>query len=211
MKGHFMQNGPQAVPSVQQDSTEFARGYLVLLSETLANVPIEPIAQVISLLEKAYDERRTIFIAGNGGSSSTASHMASDLSKTILCDEKECHGFRTIALSDNTPLVTAWANDVSYHEIFSGQLKSMGQSGDILILISGSGNSKNLVHAAEMAREMGLTVIGFLGKGGGVLKSLVHLPIVVPSDDYGPIEDAHLALNHLITAYFKRKIKTAGS
>ena len=186
-------------------SAEFARNYLSDLCGVLGNISTEDLQRVIGLLEEAYQHQRTVFIAGNGGSASTASHMASDLSKTVVNGGGR-EGFRTIALTDNVPLMTAWGNDASYEEIFAGQIRSLARPEDLLILISGSGNSKNLLRVVETARSKKLVVIALLGKGGGQLRSLVDAAVVVPSDDYGPIEDAHLAINHLLTAYFRQKL-----
>lgn len=159
-------------------------------------------AAAIGLLGQARSENRQVFIAGNGGSASTASHMAADLIKTV--GEASGHGFRIIALTDNVPLLSAIGNDVGFDQIFSGQLSSLGRAGDVLVVISGSGKSVNVVKAVETAHDVGIHTIGFLGKGGGKVATMVDVSVVVPSDEYGYIEDAHLAFNHLIATYFSR-------
>ncbi|MBI3321943.1 MAG: SIS domain-containing protein [Candidatus Omnitrophica bacterium] len=179
----------------------FARRHLEEVGRTLRRLSVRELARVLEILEGAYRQRRQVFIAGNGGSAATASHMANDLVKTIGA------GFRAIALTDNVPLITAWANDVGYEEIFAGQLRVLAHPGDVLILISGSGNSANLLRAAEAAKAMELVVIGFLGRDGGRLKGLVDAAVVVPGREYGPIEDAHVVLDHLIAAYFTDWLK----
>ena len=187
----------------------FADTYLRSLTACLAGLDRQAIVEILERPEKAWTEGATIFLAGNGGSAATASHMATDLAKTVAGMDGAGQGFRTIALTDNVPMLTAWANDVGYEEVFAGQLRALAKSGDLLILISGSGNSRNLLRAARAAKELGLTTIGLLGKGGGQLKAMVDITAVVPSDDYGPIEDAHLAINLLFTAYFKQWTKAS--
>ncbi len=164
-------------------------------------MPLEHIGQFLKLMSQARDERKTVFLAGNGGSASTASHMANDLLKTIA--KTGGKGIKALCLSDNIPVFTAIANDESYDRVFSSQLEVLAGPGDILLLISGSGNSKNLLEAATTAKKLGLKMIGFLGMNGGSLKPLVDISIIVPSDDYGPIEDMHMILNHLLTAYLR--------
>jgi D-sedoheptulose 7-phosphate isomerase len=129
--------------------------------------------------------------------------MANDLMKTVAQKGKE--GLKAIALSDNVQIVTAIANDESYNEIFAGQLKVLAHAKDVLIIISGSGNSPNIIRVLEEAKKMQLTTIGFLGKDGGKAKQMVDISLVVPSNDYGPIEDIHVIFNHLITAYLRNQ------
>ena len=187
---------------------EFAASYCADVQKSIRAIDVNAVAQVIQILDRVLTDGRIVFIAGNGGSASTASHMASDLSKTILghpVDPRKT-GFRALSLTDNIPLFTAWANDEGYAELFAGQLRSIAHADDVLIVISVSGNSANLIRAAEQAKKIGMTVIGFLGHSGGRLASLVDASIIVPGSDYGPIEDSHLILDHLITGYFKRKL-----
>lgn len=184
----------------------FARRYFETLCGVLSSITLEGLARALEVLEQAYAERRHIFLAGNGGSASTASHMANDLGKTVAGSDPTRVGFRVIALTDNVPLLTAWANDVSYEEVFVRPLRGLARAGDVLMVLSGSGNSQNVIRAAQAAKEMGLTTIALLGRGGGALKRLVDIAVDVPSDDYGPIEDAHLAISHLLTAYFREAL-----
>ncbi len=156
---------------------------------------------MLQLLERAFVERRQVFIVGNGGSAATASHMANDLMLGVA--KEGGRGFRAIALTDSVPLMTAIANDTGYDNVFTAQLRALGRPGDVLIAISGSGKSPNVVEAVKVAREIGIMTVGFLGMGGGQLRELVDAAIVVPSNDYGLIEDIHLMLDHLMTAYFR--------
>ena len=180
----------------------FARRYLSSLSGVLEKVSCDDIAKAMEILVDARKARRTVFLAGNGGSAATASHMANDLMKTVVSGRDTC-GLRALSLSDNAQLLTPIANDMDYQDVFAEQLKHLACEGDVLIVISGSGNSKNIIRAVETAKRLRLTTIGFLGKGGGKVKGMVDVAVIVPSDDYGPIEDAHLVFNHLITEYLK--------
>jgi len=179
---------------------DFAVKHLDGLASVLTSMPTEKLAEAIKMLDQARSEDRQVLIAGNGGSASTASHMAADLMKTVA--QNGGRSFRIIALTDNVPLLTAFGNDMGFDEIFSGQLSVLGREGDVLVVISGSGNSANIVKAVETARDAGLHTIGFLGMGGGKVAEMVDVPVVVPSEEYAYIEDAHLALNHLMATYF---------
>ena len=108
-------------------------------------------------------------------------------------------------MTDNIASITAIANDLEFADVFSAQLRSLAKKGDILIVISGSGNSQNLIKAVQSAKKIGASTIGFLGMDGGKLKTLVDIPVIVDSSDYGPIEDIHLVFDHLITAYLKEQ------
>ena len=156
---------------------------------------------IVPLLLKARTDGRTIFFFGNGGSASTASHFVVDIGKaTIRGDGKR---FRCVALVDNVESVTAWANDTEYAKVFSEQLKGLSHPGDVAIGISGSGNSPNVLEAMRAARALGLATIGLTGMGGGKLKDLVDVPLVVPSNSMQHIEDVHLLVCHLLTAYLR--------
>ena len=183
------------------DRIAFAQRYIDNLCCVLRDLPLSDLARVLETLEKALAERRQVFLAGNGGSAATASHMAQDLVKDVA--QEGGRGVRAIALSDNVPLITAIANDESYSEIFASQLAALGQPGDVLVVFSGSGNSANIVRAVAVAQQMQITTIAFLGMGGGQVARMADVAVIVPSDEYGPIEDVHMALNHLVTAYLR--------
>ena len=156
---------------------------------------------IVPLLLRARTDGRTIFFFGNGGSASTASHFVVDIGKaTIRGDGKR---FRCVALVDNVESVTAWANDTEYSRVFSEQLRGLAQPGDVAIGISGSGNSPNVLEAMRTARALGLATVGLTGMGGGKLKGLVDVPLVVPSNSMQHIEDVHLLVCHLLTAYLR--------
>jgi D-sedoheptulose 7-phosphate isomerase len=167
----------------------------------------EGIARIVPVLLEARAHDRTIFFFGNGGSASTASHYVADIGKaTIRGDGRR---FRCVALVDNVETLTAWANDTEYARVFSEPLATLAKSGDVAIGISGSGNSPNVLAAMETARKIGLRTIGLTGMGGGKLKDLVEIPVVVPSRSMQHIEDVHLLIGHLLTAYLRDEAPAA--
>ncbi len=173
------------------------KNYLSEVSATLAKLPVEGIAQVVELLAQARANRKRVYIFGNGGSAATASHFASDLSKGAISKGKP--RIKAFALTDNVPLLSAWANDTAYENIFAEQLENFIEMGDIAIGISGSGNSQNVLNGVKVAKAKGATTIGFIGFDGGKLKDLVDLAIIVPNHNMEQVEDIHLLLEHVIT------------
>jgi len=181
----------------------FIKNYFKELKKTIDEISVEDIKKVTDILYNAYKQNKQIFIIGNGGSASTASHFACDLSKGTLqrvYDEKEKR-FRVMSLTDNVAHLTALGNDLGYDDIFSQQLRNLINHGDVLIAITGSGNSQNILNAIDTASKSGAVTIGFLGFDGGKLKSKVDYCIHIPSNHYGRIEDLHLVLAHLISSY----------
>lgn len=179
--------------------------YINKLKKTLGLINKNSILELITKINSLIGTGHTIFIAGNGGSATTSSHMACDLSKTILgkSPHKNTKRLKVISLNDNIPLMTAWANDEGYEYIFSEQLKNLGKAKDYLIIITGSGNSKNLLNLIETAKRLKIETFGIFGFDGGKAKKTVNKHILVPSNDYGIIEDAHMIINHLITDWLK--------
>jgi D-sedoheptulose 7-phosphate isomerase len=165
------------------------------------------IARAVPVLLKAREQGHTIFFFGNGGSASTASHMAQDLAKLTIRDGRP--RFRTHALSDHMSVILAWANDASFAEIYAEQVKSLGRAGDVAIGLSGSGNSPNVLRALEEARKLGMTTVGFIGTGGGKMKALCDVPIVVPSDNMQHVEDLHHIMLHLVASYLRDEPRAA--
>ena len=184
-----------------QAGERFARDYIAELKRVLDALPIDDLGRAMAVLEAAHRDDRIVFLAGNGGSAATASHMANDLAFGVA--KSGGRGFRVVSLSDNIPSLTAISNDESFDEIFAKQIDLLGRPGDVLVVISGSGKSPNIVTAARVARERGLEIIGFLGMSGGEVAQLCDVSIVVPSDDYGPIEDVHMMFDHLMTAWLR--------
>jgi D-sedoheptulose 7-phosphate isomerase len=189
----------------------FINDYLAEITNCLKELDTQKLELAIDMLMEAYKNDRKVFIFGNGGSASTASHMACDLGKGTLqrvYDHTE-RRLRVISLTDNVALMTAFANDVSFDDIFVQQLRNLVETDDLVIALSGSGNSKNVVKAIEYAKSCGAKTIGLLGfMTGGKLGGLVDCPVIVKSNHYGPIEDVQLILNHLIASWIA-KIKNA--
>jgi D-sedoheptulose 7-phosphate isomerase len=187
----------------------FVEEYFQSLAAQLGTVPAETLERVGRRLLETAEAGSQILIAGNGGSASTASHLACDLAKTVLGTKPELRKshFRVVSLADNVALLTAWANDVSYESVFAEQVKMLGRPGDVLCVISASGNSPNVVEAVRTARAIGLHTIGFLGFAGGQLGNLVDDAVIVPCDDYGHVESAHLVLGHLLTQWLHDRLE----
>ena len=174
-----------------------ARQYFEELQRVVTRLSHDGIDQIAGVLFKAYEAERIVYTFGNGGSASLASHFACDLGKgTAYCNGGK--RFRALALTDNLPSITAWANDSSYEDIFSEQLRNFVHPQDVAFAISGSGNSKNVLNALEVAREAGATTLGISGFEGGRMKSLCDICVVVPSNNMQIIEDMHLAMAHSI-------------
>jgi len=177
--------------------------YLAELGETMRRLPLPEIERFIDLLHRARLEGRQVFLLGNGGSAATASHFCCDLAKNTLAEGLPI--FRALSLTDNVPLMTAWANDTAYDNLFSAQLAGLLCPGDVVIGISGSGNSANVLRAMEAARRAGAQTVGMTGFDGGRLKELVDLAIVVPSHCMEQVEDLHLVLEHLVVTALRER------
>lgn len=162
----------------------------------IVGIDIGEVERACEALRRVRAADRAIFVAGNGGSATSASHMAADLQKAASPNRMRT---RAVSLSDNLASITAWGNDVSFDNIFSEQLQSLAQPDDALVLISVSGSSPNLVNAARAARGMGVRTVGLLGRDGGALASLVDHAVIVRSEDYGWVESAHVVLLHVFT------------
>jgi D-sedoheptulose 7-phosphate isomerase len=175
-----------------------ARSYFDLHVNVLGKLPYSTIERVVGELVRAYREGRRIYLFGNGGSAALASHFACDLGKGTVQDCTDGRRFRAVALTDNIPLITAWANDSSYEDVFAEQLRNLLTPGDIAFAISGSGNSPNVLRALAVAKASGGTTIGMTGYSGGKMKPLCDYCIVVPSDNMQVIEDFHLSVSHAL-------------
>ena len=179
-------------------------GYLGQLRDTIDTLPRDRLAAMGEMLFRAYRNEKQVFTVGNGGSASTASHMAADLGKNTI--GPNMRRFRILSLNDNAAIVTALANDIGYEHIFSEQLVNLIQPGDLLSAISGSGSSPNVVRAMTYAREQCAEVVAVLGFDGGRAAALADLAVIVPSDHYGIVEDVHLIINHILVDYFKVRL-----
>lgn len=172
------------------------RHYFRMVQDLLNDIPFDAVDRVVEVLEQARQAGQTVFICGNGGSAATASHFGNDLAKRTTVPGQP--RFRVISLTDNNAIMTALSNDIGYDVVFSEQLIPLVRSGDVVIGISGSGNSPNVLNAMRVASEAGATTIGFCGFDGGQLKAMVDIPVHVPSDVMPMVEDAHLMLEHAI-------------
>ncbi len=166
------------------------------------------ILAAVHILIRTYQTKHHVYIIGNGGSASTASHMACDLRKGIMRYDQNGGRMSVFSLADATAYTTAIANDMSYEHIFSEQLQGVLEKGDTVVAISISGNSPNIIAAVALAKQMEAQTIGLLGfRTGGKLAAMVDCPIIVDSDDYGRCEDVHLMLNHIFTDWIARHKK----
>jgi D-sedoheptulose 7-phosphate isomerase len=175
--------------------------YLDRLRAALDDLPRDRLSALSDTLMRAYRNNKQVFVVGNGGSSSTASHMAADLAKNTIGPNMK--RFRIVSLNDNAAIVTALANDLGYENIFCEQLSNLIHAGDVLIVVSASGNSPNVLKAIDYARSRSAEVIGLLGFDGGAAAKLADNALVVRSDHYGVVEDVHLIINHILVDHFK--------
>jgi D-sedoheptulose 7-phosphate isomerase len=194
----IVENGSRPV------ETPGAEIYLREVSVTLKRLPFVHVDRVTDALWNAYLENRALYLFGNGGSAALASHCACDFGKGTIVNGNP--RFRVLALTDNVPLMTAWANDTRYEDIFSEQLRSLIQVHDIALAISGSGNSANVLNGLRTAHEMGAFAIGLTGFQGGKMKPLCDLCVVVPSENMQVIEDVHLSVTHSIFTSFRERV-----
>ena len=178
----------------------YTETYRTQLIDTLNALDLKKVDQAIAWLSEARDNGNTIFTTGNGGSAASASHFVCDMLKGASF--KKDKRFRILSLHDNMPTLTAYANDVDYHDAAVEQLKNFAKSGDIVIAISGSGNSPNVLRAVEYANSIGCRTIGLTGRDGGKLGPLVQLEIRTSEPHMGRIEDAHMIALHMICYQF---------
>lgn len=179
--------------------------YLTELDQAVRQTDMDAIHKAVEVLWEAYENNRQVFIFGNGGSASTASHMACDIGKGVVREGKK--RFRVQSLCDNVAVMTAWANDVSYETMFKDQLENLLNEKDVVIAISASGNSPNVVKAVEFGKKQGATIIGLSGFSGGILKDMSDISIHFPVKDYGQVEDLHLMCEHIITQCIRERMR----
>jgi len=182
--------------------------YVASVGATLAQMPCGAIDELIEVLLRTCEAGRAIFVFGNGGSAALASHAACDLGKGTCALARE--RVRVLFLTDNLPLITAWANDTAYELVFTEQMKNFIQPGDVAFAISGSGNSPNVLHALRYAREIGAVTVGLTGFEGGKMKPLCDVCVVVPSDNMQIIEDLHVMASHGIFTILRGRLAEAG-
>jgi D-sedoheptulose 7-phosphate isomerase len=180
--------------------------YFEMYQRVVAALPHAAIEQAIGELLRAYKDRKCVFVFGNGGSASLASHFACDLGKGTVIGNNGHKRFRVMALTDNVPLMTAWANDHSYELIFAEQMQNFVTAGDLAFAVSGSGNSPNVLRALQVARDARATTIGLTGFKGGRMKSLCDVCVTIPSDNMQIIEDFHLSVTHAVFSVVRHRI-----
>lgn len=200
-QSQFAPAPPCSVPLIHS-----SQEYFEMYPPVVANLPHSAIHQAIDELLQAYKDGRSVFIFGNGGSAALASHFACDLGKGTVIGANDHKRFRVMSLTDNVPLLTAWANDGSYERIFAEQLQNFVAPGDVAFAISGSGNSPNVLQALEAARDAHATTVGLTGFEGGKMKNLCDICIILPSDNMQIIEDFHLSVTHAMFSVVCRRI-----
>jgi D-sedoheptulose 7-phosphate isomerase len=190
-----------------------ARAFLERVGQELLRVDVRQIQALADAIHDCYRQDRCVFLCGNGGSGSNASHFCEDLGKGTLRREdfENDHKkrLRVLSLTDNTPYILAWGNDEGFDRIFVEQLKNLARPGDLLIAISGSGNSPNILRAVDWANRKGLTTFGCTGFGGGKLKTLAQHNLHVPLDDMGIVESIHLTVFHWVLDHLHGRIGLA--
>lgn len=190
---------------MQKKDKKLIDKYFHQLYLLLSELDRDDLIDSFKVVENKLKQRKSIFLAGNGGSAATASHALVDLNKTILGHGRNYRHIRlrVISLADNIPILTAIGNDFSYKNVFSESLKNLANPGDLLIVLSGSGKSPNIISALNTAKDLQVETLGLLGFDGGKAKKLVDHKVLVPSESYGHIEDVHMIYFHLLTEYLK--------
>lgn len=194
-------NRVQALLGTATDGAQYADGYLRYLAGVFSMIDREAIAAFVEVLLDARQREAQIFFLGNGGSASTASHWVNDLTRW------RDRPFRAISLTDNVAVMTAYANDFGYDEVFIRQLQTLMEPGAVVVAISASGNSPNVVLAVEYANAHDAITVGLTGFGGGRLREVASLSVHAPTNEgeYGPAEDVHMVLDHLVTSYLEHR------
>ncbi len=191
-----------------------AGSFLERVAQELSRIDPDQVKALADAVYECYEQRRIVFLCGNGGSGSNSSHFCEDLGKCTLrredFDNDAKKRLRVLSLTDNTPYILAWANDEGYDRIFVEQLKNLANPGDLLIAISGSGNSPNVLRAVEWANRNDLKTFGCTGFSGGKLKSMAQQGLHVPLDDMGIVESIHLTAFHWVVDDMYRRIGLGG-
>ena len=181
------------------------RTYFDQISTLVHRIPLENIEELVNIIFEAYNNGRRVFIFGNGGGSATSSHFVCDLAKGTVTPGKP--RLKALSLSDNVPLITAWANDTDYTNTFGEQLANLAEKGDVVIGLSGSGMSPNVINAFRVAGRIGAVSVLFSGYSGGDAVKEATVSIIVPSEDMQQIEDIHLMLCHIVFRMVRNRIR----
>jgi D-sedoheptulose 7-phosphate isomerase len=189
-------------------SDDYVKSFFDEIRKCIEEIDLKKLKEISNVLYTAWKNDRQVFLLGNGGSASQASHMAADISKNTLgrIYDPRIKRFKIMALTDNLSLMTAYANDVGYDEVFSQQMRNLINEHDVVIVITGSGNSPNVLRAVEYAKKCNAITIGLLGFDGGKVKDMLDYEMTVKSKDYGVIESVHPAIHHLMVGYFRKII-----
>jgi len=188
------------------ESNASINSYFTELEQMLRDISQAHLQDILSLLEETYRNGHRIFIMGNGGSAATASHFALDLAKNTIMPGAP--RLKAISLTDHVPLITAWSNDTAYEHIFEEQLANMIEPGDLVIGISTSGNSPNVINALKLAKKSWAATVGLLGAEGGRIKNIVDSYVLAPGQNIEQEEDAHMILTHIITRHMREVVRS---
>ena len=180
----------------------FVKDYLTRLKQILDDIDVDVISDIVESFEETIQNKSRIYIIGNGGSSATASHMVNDLGTGLR--RRDIINFDVTSLGDNSPVITAIANDIGYENIFYMQIKGHISANDVIVAISCSGDSPNIIKAVDHAKDVGCKIIGVTGFNGGYLKKIsnINFHVSAPDGEYGLVEDAHMILDHIIYSYY---------
>lgn len=189
------------------DAASYSDAYFDRLAKAAASVARERIAEAVTILEKAYERRATLFVCGNGGSASISNHLECDHGKLVATDTDLLPRVRSLVA--NIEVITAIANDIEYAEVFTHQLRLNGQRGDVVMTVSSSGDSENVVRVIQWARDNGCDSIALTGFDGGRTAKLATVNLHVAGDNYGVIEDVHQSLMHLMAQFIRQKRMSA--
>ena len=186
---------------------DYTLKYIKYLSELLSDIDFQSVEEVIKVFQDARSNGKTIFFVGNGGSAAACSHFSEELSLGTFMEGKK--PFKTLSLADNITYITALGNDIGYEDIYTGQLRCLLNKGDIVVGISGSGNSLNIIKAIDYSNSNGGITVGLVGSDGGKIKDICQYCIHIKTKKgvYGPVEDVHLILEHIISTYLMFKIR----
>jgi D-sedoheptulose 7-phosphate isomerase len=192
------------LPDMSAGTANYAHSYFTTLKSLLDAVDTTQLAQVVDILHECYKKDRRLVLCGNGGSGSTSSHLVCDFQKNILLDGGK--PFEVVALTDSPALISAWGNDTSFDNIFAGQARTWLREGDVLIAISGSGNSPNVLRAVDVANEVGAISIGLCGYGGGKLAGIAKVAVIVNKRNMQQVEDLHMIYGHILFSALRDRI-----
>ena len=196
---------------VAKSIEKFALNYFEYMSELYTQIDVDIFKQFEKQFDELLKKNKTLFIIGNGGSATTSTSMANDLGFDILKKTKIKKTFKMMSLTDNISALTAISNDLSFNEVFTSQLKIYFEKGDKILIFSASGNSTNVINAANLVKKKGGKVMSVVGFDGGKLKKISDICLHVPSNkgEYGPVEDLQLTFNHILAHWYQLKLNKA--